>query len=119
MYKIYVTIIRWRYTTFYNLFLRCIDQLRIHVFNRKSIMRINLISFLVLLSFVHVFATGHAQQVTFKAAAPSAEQIFSEIRKQTGYTVLYSGLSLKGVTFSNIDFEKAPLKNVLSRLSKE
>lgn len=118
MYKIYATITCWRYTTFYKDFIRYIDQLRIHVFKRKLIMRINLVSFLILLSFVHVFATGHAQQVSFKASAPSAERLFSEIRKQTGYTVLYSGLSLKGVTFSNIHFESTPLKNVLSQLSK-
>src|SRR5690606_6856811 len=104
--------------TFYEYFIRYIDQLRIHVFKRKLIMRINLVSFLILLSFVHVFATGRAQQISFKASAPSAERIFSEIRKQTGYTVLYSGLSLKGVTFSNIDFEKTPLKTALSQLSE-
>ena len=81
-------------------------------------MRLNLVSLLILVSFVHVFATGHAQEFSFRASAPSAERIFSEVRKQTGYTVLYSGLSLKGVTFSNINFEKTPLKKVLSHLSE-
>ncbi|NGM60641.1 TonB-dependent receptor [Sphingobacterium sp. SGG-5] len=81
-------------------------------------MRINLISLLILLGFVHVFAIGHAQKVSFKASTSSAERLFSEIRKQTGYSVLYSGLRLKHVQLSNIDFQNVSLKEVLDQVAQ-
>lgn len=117
MYKNYTTILRRWYMVFYRSSIKCIDRLGTGVLKRKLIMRINLVSFFVLLSFVHVFATSHAQNVSYKASTTSAERLFSEIRKQTGYSVFYSGLKLKGVQLSNLNFQRTPLKDVLDQLS--
>ena len=118
MYKIYTTILcRW-HVAFQQFVAINLHRLGGGILKRKLIMRINLVSFLILIGFVHVFATSHAQKVSFKASTSSAERLFSEIRKQTGYSVLYSGLRLKDVKFVHVNFQATPLRDVLDQLSQ-
>lgn len=119
MYKIYATISR-RWLAIWHKVAASMPRYEKGIKNKQQlIMRINFVSFFVLLSFVHVFATSHAQSISYKASSTTAERFFSEIRKQTGYTVFYTGLALKGVQLKNLEFQGAPLRKVLDHISQE
>lgn len=67
---------------------------------------------LLIATIMQVSATGFAQ-VTYKRTDVSLEQMFREIRKQTGYNVLWSAMSLKRSKHINVDFKNTPLEDVL------
>ncbi|WP_254070819.1 TonB-dependent receptor [Pedobacter sp. L105] len=69
---------------------------------------------LFIAAIMQVSASGFAQ-VTFKKQDVSLEQLFKEIRKQTGYNVLWSALSLKRSGLINADFKSTPLQEVLKK----
>src|SRR5690606_35596441 len=119
MYKIYATISR-RWLAIWHKVAASMPRYEKGIKNKQQlIMRINFVSFFVLLSFVHVFATSHAQSISYKSSTTTAERFYSVIRKQTGYSVCYTGLALKGVQLKNVEFQGAPLRNVLEHISQE
>ena len=56
---------------------------------RQIIMSIKLTAVFLFLVILQVSATGSAQSLTLKGKSISLKQLFREIRKQTGYDVLY------------------------------
>ncbi|WP_158499906.1 SusC/RagA family TonB-linked outer membrane protein [Sphingobacterium paucimobilis] len=80
-------------------------------------MKINLMAILMLYGLVHVSAGGKAQKISLKKDRISAEQFFSEIRKQIGYSTFYSGFMLDREYLDNINFKNTPLDDVLSQVT--
>src|SRR5699024_145698 len=118
MYKVYPTTI---YESCAALYKYCVKMFSLGgslLFRRKLIAQTHLTFLILLLSLVHVFAFGYPQEFSYKADYSSADRLFSEIRKQTGYTVLYSGISMNNIKFSDIDFNNSTLKEVLYHLSE-
>ncbi|WP_310146846.1 SusC/RagA family TonB-linked outer membrane protein [Pedobacter africanus] len=76
-------------------------------------MQIKLVTVLMIATMVQVSAAGFAQRVTLKKNNISLEQLFTEIREQTGYTVLWSGIEIKEARKINANFRNAPLDEVL------
>lgn len=64
---------------------------------------------------VQVSAAGFAQKITFVKKNASLEQIFNEIRKQTGYDVLWLGKDLDVAQKINADFRQAGLDEVMQK----
>ncbi|WEK21631.1 MAG: TonB-dependent receptor [Candidatus Pedobacter colombiensis] len=81
----------------------------------KLIMRINLITILMIATILQVNASGFAQNVTFTGKNVSLEQVFKEVRKQTGYNIL---LSVKKVSVDkriNVAFDQSSVNEVMNK----
>lgn len=60
-----------------------------------------------------IYAGTYAQHVTYKQRNASLEDIFKEIRKQTGYNVLVSTKTLEDAPKIDVDFKGSTVENVL------
>lgn len=65
---------------------------------------------------LQVSAKTNAQNITLKLENASLKSILLEIRKQTGYTVLYETEQLEKTTPVTVNFKDVPLKDVLTRI---
>nr|WP_121271140.1 SusC/RagA family TonB-linked outer membrane protein [Pedobacter schmidteae] len=83
------------------------------VFNKQTVMRINLTCILLLISLMQVAASGFAQRLTLSKKNITLEQLFREIKAQSGYDFLYEPQELKSATRININVTGAQLKSVL------
>ncbi|MFS2185590.1 SusC/RagA family TonB-linked outer membrane protein [Mucilaginibacter sp. Mucisp84] len=70
----------------------------------------------ILAAFLQVSAATYAQKVTYKNTKATPEQIFTEIRKQTGYNILISSESISKISPQRVDFKGASLDEVLSKV---
>jgi len=93
MYKIYTKILGWQ--------------------NRHAptiLLTMKLTTIILLTTFMQVSATSFAQKLSYTQKNASLEQIFKEIKKQTGYTVFWSSNSLDNrkldADFKNVSLEK-------------
>ena len=84
----------------------------------KFLLIMKLTTIILIVTFLHVSAAGIAQKITYKNNSASLEQIFKEIRKQTGYNVLVSSNKIKDVQPQAVNFENASLKEVLDMALK-
>lgn len=75
------------------------------------IMKLSLL--LLLLSIFQVSASTYAQKVTFNRNKVSLSQLFNEIRKQTGYDVIWSENKIAKVSPRNFYFLDMPIAKVL------
>ncbi|MDN5288014.1 MAG: SusC/RagA family TonB-linked outer membrane protein [Mucilaginibacter sp.] len=86
------------------------------LFKKRLIMNLKLTSILLLLLITRVSATSFAQEITLKRNNISLEQLFKEIKKQTGYDFLLSVDNITNKGFINADFKNTPLKDVLDKV---
>lgn len=77
------------------------------------IMRINIIVLLIISGFLQVSANSYAQRITLNKKNASWEQVFKEIRKQSGYNVLCDADILKNAESLDLKFKNASLERVL------
>jgi len=82
----------------------------------KVLLIMKLTTVLLIAAFLQVSAASVAQKVTYKNKQASLEQIFREIRKQTGYNVLWSTTNIKNIQPQNVDFKETPLVKVLNQV---
>lgn len=86
------------------------------VFKKQLLMNIKLTAVLVFVMVIRVGAVSFGQQVTLKKDRISLEQLFKEIRKQTGYNFLLSSASIKTQSVISVDFRDTPLTEVLDKV---
>lgn len=86
------------------------------LFQKKLIMRLKYATFLILISCLHVFASGHAQKVTLSARNASLLEVMDQIEKQTGYTFWMQSQLMRDVSKVNIQAKNASLTTVLDKL---
>lgn len=101
MYKIYTKIL-CRHP-------RCIHKLRL-------IMRLTAI--LIVTTLLQVSAASFAQNFTMNQNKVSFDEIFRQIRKQTGYDVLLISKNVKSTERVDVKFNNAPLEQVMDVLLK-
>lgn len=81
----------------------------------KSVVRAMKITILLMTVFLmQVKANGFAQEVTLHEKSASLKALFSKIRKQTGYNVLYQDTKVNDAVKVSANFSKAPLSEVLT-----
>lgn len=85
-------------------------------FKKQLLMNIKLTAVLVFVMVIRVGAASFGQQVTLKKDRISLEQLFKEIRKQTGYNFLLSGAKIKTQSVISVDFKGTPLTEVLDKV---
>lgn len=81
----------------------------------KSILRImKLMVFFMTAFLIQVHAAGFAQNVTFVKHNASLKDLFSEIRKQTGYNVFWQDNKVNNQPDFDANFKNEPLTQVLN-----
>src|SRR5690606_8921327 len=65
---------------------------------------------LLLATMMEVSAHGYAQEITYRNEHARLEEVFSEIRKQTGYNVLWSARRLQSAKTVSVNFNNTPLE---------
>jgi len=86
------------------------------LFKKQLIMNLKLTSILLILIITRVSATSFAQEITLKRNNISLEQVFKEIKKQTGYDFLLSVDNIANKGLINANFKNTPLKEVLDNI---
>lgn len=71
---------------------------------------------LLVITMLQVSAASYGQRISFEQKNVTLDRVFNEIRKQTGYSVLFATEELKGSMKVNVDFNNAPLEEVLDKL---
>lgn len=84
------------------------------IFREKQLlMQLKLTAILLLAACFQVNAEGYAQKITFSGNNVSLQTLFSEIKKQTGYTVFCNYSVLENAEKVNINVRNTPLSDVL------
>ncbi|HTN05891.1 TonB-dependent receptor [Agriterribacter sp.] len=97
-----------------NLRVLCRTHLTMGAFNYKRLlMQVKLTAIIILIACVQVNATGYAQNVSFSGTNVSLKKVFSEIKKQTGYTVFCNYKMLKNANPVTVTVKNAPLEQLL------
>ncbi len=74
-----------------------------------------LIVLLMTTALLEVHAAGFAQTVSISARSTSLEKVFKEIRKQTGYTFLYTDEQLFHARAFSLELKNVPLRQALDQ----
>lgn len=85
----------------------------------KLLLIMRLATFILMLSLTQVSASGFAQRLTYIKKNASLSEIFTEIKKQTGYHVFYADESLNVKRKVDVYFKNTDLKSVLKLLVKD
>lgn len=67
-------------------------------------------------SMVHVSAATMAQQITLRKNNLSYKQLFKEVRKQTGYSIIWESEKFNADQRLSVDFNKSTLKEVFDQV---
>ncbi|MEJ2879961.1 STN domain-containing protein [Pedobacter sp. GR22-6] len=85
---------------------------------KKLLLIMKLIIVLMTTFLMQVSAAGFAQKITYAKKGATLEQIFTEIRKQTGYFVVYAEDKVDKQTKMDVYFKNTDLTDVLDVISK-
>lgn len=86
------------------------------LYNKKQIiMRIKLTVVIMIAAFLQVSANGFAQNITLAEKNASVEQLLIKIKKQSGYTFLYSPRLIKLTKPVSLTVTNEPLTSVLEK----
>ncbi len=82
----------------------------------KSYLLVKLTSALLLIISLHVSATSASQRITFSGKDVSLEKVFSVIKRQTGYAVMYNADHLEKARPVSIKATNIPLEGFLQQV---
>ena len=82
---------------------------------KKTLIIMKLTTLVLITTMLHVSAASLAQRLTLKKNSTTLKEVFKEIRKQTGYNVLWRTDMLNTATKINVDFNHAELHDVLNQ----
>ncbi|WP_276090871.1 SusC/RagA family TonB-linked outer membrane protein [Pedobacter sp. JY14-1] len=85
---------------------------------QKILLIMKLIVIIMTTCLVQVSAAGFAQKLNFTKRGASLSQIFTEIRKQTGYFVIYSDEQVDDEAKLDVNFKNTDLKDVMDVIGK-
>lgn len=82
-------------------------------FTKQLLLRMKLTFILVLIACLQVSAGSYAQRITLSEKNASLQKIFQEVKKQTGYSFLYSTEVIRQARKVDIDVRDASIEYVL------
>lgn len=82
---------------------------------QKVLLIMRLTTFLLIISFMQVSASGLAQKLTYVQKEATLKQLFQEIKKQTGYHVVWHAKDLSPNHPFNAAFKNASIEEVLTK----
>ncbi|MBB5437691.1 TonB-linked SusC/RagA family outer membrane protein [Pedobacter sp. AK017] len=83
---------------------------------RRIIMRAKLTILIITVCFMHVSAIGHAQRITLSKQGTSLNQVFKEIRKQTGMNIIWPPEKFNEDAKINVSVKNMSLDEALSQI---
>lgn len=81
----------------------------------KTLMVMKLTAILVLVACLESHARGYSQGITISLKNGSLEQVFKEVKKQTGYSFIYTREQLQHTVSITLQMKDASLQQVLDR----
>src|SRR5690606_41809038 len=81
-------------------------------FKKKFIMSLKYATLLIMISCLHVFASGHAQKVNLSAKNSTMLEVMEQIEKQTGYSFWLQTHLLRDKAKVNIQAKNANLTKI-------
>lgn len=85
----------------------------------KTLLVMKLTLLLITAFVLNASAISFAQNLTFSGKNIPLEKVFSEIKKQTGYSIIYTSNTLNGTSPVTINVQNAPLAEFLTQLLKD
>lgn len=85
---------------------------------RKWIMRINITTFLLIITLTQVSAASFGQRITLKQRGITLEEVILEIRNQTGYDVLIGTNKFHTGQKMDANFQQTQLSDVMDKIVK-
>lgn len=85
----------------------------------KIMLIMRLTTVVLIASLMQVSAAGFAQNFSMKANKASLKQVFEEIKKQTGYTVLIRSEQISKSNPVDIDLKDVPIETALKEILKD
>jgi TonB-linked SusC/RagA family outer membrane protein len=82
----------------------------------KLLLVMRITSAILLISALHVSATGIGQTVSYSGKNVPLEQVFTAIKQQTGYVFFYKLPDLEGAKPVTVDFKNVPLEAALQKI---
>jgi TonB-linked SusC/RagA family outer membrane protein len=96
-----------------------INQTKANLMKLKLLYRVmRLLILLLMAGFMHVSATTYSQNVTFSGKSIPLEEVFDQVRKQTGYSVFGFKSAFQGTHPISIDAKNMPLPEFLKLILK-
>lgn len=86
---------------------------------RKILLIMRLTTVILIASLMQVSASTFAQKVTLKQNVITLKQVFRELKKQTGYTVIYFHENFDDKKKVIVDFSQAPVDQVMISVLKD
>ncbi|WP_461115356.1 TonB-dependent receptor [Spirosoma jeollabukense] len=83
---------------------------------RKLIMRLNITSMLILVSCLHMYASGYSQRITLNERNAPLEKVLDKIEKQSGYSFFLQTDLLTKSNRVSLHLKNATLENALDEL---
>ena len=84
----------------------------------KLLMVMRLTTILLLTAAIHVSAAGFSQNITISRKNTTLGKVFSEIQKQSGFSLLYDNKLIRNTGNIDIDVKNATLEEVLDKCLK-
>lgn len=94
-------------------FLRPVGRVVHWLLTAKCLLAMRLTIILLTAAVLQVSAKGYTQNVTISLKNASLDKVFSEIKKQTGYTFMYTETMLREAKKVNIDVKNTSLEQTL------
>jgi len=85
----------------------------------KFVLIMKMIIIIMTTFLLQLSASGLAQRITYVKQGTTLDQVFQEIKKQTGFKVLYSNQMVNGSLRVNADFKNLDVKMVMDVLLKD
>lgn len=85
-----------------------------HYSKRKTLLRMKLVILLTTIACVQAWSTGNSQTITLSLKNASLEKVFTEIRKQSPYSFIYTKEQLQGSKSVSLDVKQEGIENVLA-----
>jgi len=80
----------------------------------KILLIMKLVTVLMIATIMQVSAASFAQKLTLKRNNITLEQLFKEIRKQTGYAVIYTASTINDSKAVDANYHNTPIEDVLT-----
>ncbi|MFS2185604.1 SusC/RagA family TonB-linked outer membrane protein [Mucilaginibacter sp. Mucisp84] len=90
---------------------KCVPRGRI----KQVLLIMRLTTFLLFAAFMQVSAAGLAQRLTLVQKNVTLKQVFNEVNKQTGYSIVWSVSQVRGNVQVDVDFKDTPLLEALDK----
>jgi TonB-linked SusC/RagA family outer membrane protein len=83
--------------------------------SKKLLLIMNFTAFFLLLACLQLSARGNAQTVTLSMKNAPLQEVFSSIKKQTGYSFIWDEADIKNAAPVTIEVKNASIENVLAK----